>query len=148
MLWFCTPRLKEQGEGVFWRKVIKRSVLIFIIGLFLNWYPFIRWHEGSLEFIGWVNQHNSEKGVRIFGVLQRIAVCYFFASVIAFYLKPKAAWFFSMALLLAYWAICLLGNPTDPYSLEGWIGTDLDKIILHIPHMYKERALLLIRKDC
>lgn len=134
---FVLPRLKEQGPGVFWRKVMKRSILIFAIGLFLNWYPFVRWHEGSLEFIGWVNQHNNEKGVRIFGVLQRIAVCYLFASIIVFYLKPKAAWFFSLILLLAYWAFCLLGNPTDPYSLEGWFGTNIDKAILGISHMYK-----------
>ncbi|MCH5683073.1 hypothetical protein LWM68_01495 [Niabella sp. W65] len=116
-------------------------MLIFVIGLFLNWYPFVRWHEGSLEWIGWVNQHNSEKGVRIFGVLQRIAVCYFFASIIVFYLKPRAAWLFSLFLLLLYWIICLLGNPSDPYSLEGWVGTNVDKAILHISHMYKGEGI-------
>lgn len=134
---FVLPRLKEQGPNIFWRKVMKRSVLIFAIGLFLNWYPFVRWHEGSLEWIGWVNPHDNEKGVRIFGVLQRIAVCYLFASVIVFYLKPKAACFLALALLLAYWAFCLLGNPADPYSLEGWLGTNIDKAILGIAHMYK-----------
>lgn len=134
---FVMPRLKEQGAGVFWRKVLKRTVLIFGIGLFLNWYPFVRWHEDTLEWIGWVNQHNSEKGVRIFGVLQRIAVCYFFASVIVFYLKPKAAWLVSILLLLLYWVICVGGNPADPYSLEGWVGTAVDKAVLGIPHLYK-----------
>ncbi|MCH5596524.1 hypothetical protein [Niabella ginsengisoli] len=101
----------------------------------------MRWHEGSLEFIGWVNQHNPEKGVRIFGVLQRIAVCYFFASVIVYYLKPKAAWLFSLLFLLLYWVICVLGNPADPFSLNSWIGTDIDKAILHIPHMYKGEGI-------
>ncbi|MGC4233488.1 MAG: heparan-alpha-glucosaminide N-acetyltransferase domain-containing protein [Niabella sp.] len=134
---FVMPRLKEQGDGAFWRKVLKRTVLIFGIGLFLNWYPFMRWYEGSFEFIGWINQHDSQKGVRIFGVLQRIALCYFFASVIVYYLKPKAAYFTSLLLLLLYWIICILGNPADPYSIEGWIGTGIDKAILHIPHMYK-----------
>lgn len=138
---FVMPRLKEQGHGAFWRKILKRTVLIFGIGLFLNWYPFVRWNEGSLEFIGWVNQHNSERGVRIFGVLQRIAVCYFFASVIVYYLKPKAAYFTSLLLLLLYWVVCALGNPADPYSIEGWIGTDIDKAILHIPHMYKGEGI-------
>ncbi|HMR83885.1 MAG TPA: DUF5009 domain-containing protein [Niabella sp.] len=134
---FVMPRLKEQGDGAFWRKVLKRTVLIFGIGIFLNWYPFVRWNENSLELIGWVNQHNSERGVRIFGVLQRIAICYFFASVIVYYLKPKAAYFTALLLLLLYWIICMLGNPADPYSIEGWIGTGIDKAILHIPHMYK-----------
>jgi len=138
---FVMPRLKEEGDGAFWRKVLRRTLLIFGIGLFLNWYPFIRWNEDSLEFIGWVNQHNSERGVRIFGVLQRIAVCYFFASVIVYYLKPKVAYFTSLLLLLLYWAICILGNPADPYSIEGWIGTNIDKAILHIPHMYKGEGI-------
>lgn len=134
---FVMPRLKEQGDGAFWRKVLKRTVLIFGIGIFINWYPFVRWNENSLELIGWVNQHDSQKGVRIFGVLQRIAICYFFASVIVYYLKPKAAYFTALLLLLLYWIICILGNSADPYSIEGWIGTGIDKAILHIPHMYK-----------
>lgn len=134
---FVMPRLKEQGDVVFWKKVLKRTLLIFGIGLFLNWYPFVRWHEDSLEFINWVNQHDDTKGVRIFGVLQRIAVCYFFAAFIVYYFKPRAAYFLSLLLLLVYWLICVAGNPADPFGLSGWIGTDIDKAILHIPHMYK-----------
>jgi Uncharacterized conserved protein len=134
---FVMPRLQEGGDAAFWRKVIKRTLIIFGIGLFLNWYPFVRWHEGVLEPIGWVSQSNPERGVRILGVLQRIALCYFFASVIVYYLKPKAAFLTGLLLLLGYWCICLIANPADPYSLEGWWGTQVDKAILHVPHMYK-----------
>jgi Uncharacterized conserved protein len=134
---FVMPRLQEGGDAAFWRKVIKRTLMIFGIGLFLNWYPFVRWHEGILEPIGWVSQSNPERGVRILGVLQRIALCYFFASVIVYYLKPKAAFLTGLLLLLGYWCICLIANPADPYSLEGWWGTQVDKAILHVPHIYK-----------
>jgi len=134
---FVMPRLQEGGDAAFWRKVIKRTLMIFGIGLFLNWYPFVRWHEGVLEPIGWVSQSNPERGVRILGVLQRIALCYFFASVIVYYLKPKAAFLTGLLLLLGYWCICLIANPADPYSLEGWWGTQVDKAILHVPHIYK-----------
>ena len=41
-----------------------------------------------------------------------------------------------LLLLLAYWAFCILGNPSDPYSLEGWFGTAIDKQVLGEPHMY------------
>lgn len=133
---FVMPRLQEAGPGSFWKKVLKRTLMIFGIGLFLNWYPFIRWNEGALELIPWTS--SPEKGVRIFGVLQRIAVCYFFASVIAYYLKPRAAALLSVVLLLLYWALCIIGNPADPYSLAGWFGTEqVDKLILHTAHMYK-----------
>ncbi|MFT3902205.1 MAG: heparan-alpha-glucosaminide N-acetyltransferase domain-containing protein [Niabella sp.] len=134
---FVMPRLQEAGDAAFWKKISKRTLMIFGIGLFLNWYPFFRVTDEGLRFIHWVNPEKPESGVRIFGVLQRIAVCYFFASVIVYYLKPKAAYFAGLLLLLAYWAICLIGNPADPYSLQGWIGTDVDKAILHVAHMYK-----------
>ncbi|MBK7097417.1 MAG: DUF1624 domain-containing protein [Sphingobacteriales bacterium] len=134
---FVIPRLRQAGDAAFWRKIIKRTLIIFAIGLFLNWYPFIRWNNDSLQFISWVNSSNPEKGVRILGVLQRIALCYFFASLIIYYLKPKMAFFVSLVLLLLYWAICLIGNPTDPFSLEGWYGNVIDRAVLGVSHMYK-----------
>lgn len=36
-----------------------------------------------------------------------------------------------------YWFLCYAGNALDPYSLEGWFGTDIDKKILGVAHMYK-----------
>ena len=30
-----------------------------------------------------------------------------------------------------------MGNPSDPYSLNGWFGTAIDKKILGVAHMYK-----------
>lgn len=134
---FVLPRLREQGDSAFWRKVIKRTVLIFLIGLFLNWWPFSYWSDGGLAFRHWVNPDNPESGVRILGVLQRIALCYFFAAIIAYYLKPRQAMLTAVVLLAGYWAICYFGNSQDPYSLEGWTGTDIDKDILGVAHMYK-----------
>jgi predicted acyltransferase len=140
---FVMPRLKEAGAEAFWKKVIIRSLLIFGIGLFLNWWPFIRWQGNAIEGIGWtwVNAQGNLAGVRILGVLQRIAICYFFASIIIFYLKPKGAFLTGMILLLAYWLICFAGNPTDPYSLQGWFGTPIDKAILGEHHMYKGEGI-------
>jgi predicted acyltransferase len=134
---FVMPRLQAAGPGVFWRKVLKRTALIFLIGLFLNWWPFVTWSNGGLSFIHWVNQSDPSRGVRILGVLQRIALCYFFASIIIYYFKPKGAFYTGLVLLLVYWVLCYVGNPADPYSLAGWFGTEVDKNILHVAHMYK-----------
>jgi predicted acyltransferase len=76
------------------------------------------------------------------GVLQRIALAYFFAAIIGYYLKGARAFYAATLLLLGYWALCLLGNPTDPYSLTGWFGTDLDKQILGSVHMYKGERIV------
>lgn len=138
---FVQPRLKAAGDAAFWRKVLQRSLLIFAIGLFLNWWPFVRWQDGALNFIHWVNPVDPTKGVRIFGVLQRIAVCYLLASVIVYYLKPRTALVLAVILLLVYWLLCYGLNPTDPYSIDGWFGTGVDKAVLHVPHMYKGEGI-------
>lgn len=132
---FVMPRLQAGGDASFWKKVIKRTLLIFGIGLFLNWLPFVRTVEGELVFKSWTWGQNS--GVRIFGVLQRIALCYFFASVIIYYLKPRYSFLAGLLILLFYWALCYVANPSDPYSLTGWFGTDIDKAILGEAHLYK-----------
>jgi predicted acyltransferase len=138
---FVMPRLEAAGDKVFWSKVIKRTAIIFGIGLFLNWWPFVRWVDGELVFRAWVDNKNQTSGVRIFGVLQRIAVCYFFASVIIYYLKPRLAFVAGLILLLLYWMFCFIGNPADPYSLKGWFGTGIDKSILGVAHMYKGEGI-------
>src|SRR6185436_12061556 len=64
-------------------------------------------------------------------------ICYFFASIIIYYFKPRAAFVVGAILLLAYWALCfLLGDKADPYSITGWFGNRVDGAILHDPHIY------------
>lgn len=158
---FVMPKLEAAGDGVFWRKVIKRTAIIFGIGLFLNWWPFVtdvnRLIEGSTElqkvtiFKGftWADYSKDKagaivetvKGVRIFGVLQRIALCYFFASIIIYYLKARKAFYVGAVLLLLYWVLCLTGNPSDPFSLQGWFGTGIDKKILGVTHLYRGEGI-------
>lgn len=128
---FVMPKLEQAGDAVFWKKVIKRTLLIFLIGLLLNWSPFIKWENDYIVFKQFSN-------LRIMGVLQRIALCYFFASVIVYYFKHKGAFVVGAILLLFYWILCLLaGTPGDPYSLNGWFGNNIDKAIFGEAHLYK-----------
>ncbi len=136
---FVMPRTIAQGSATFWRKVLWRSFLIFMIGLFLNWTPFFRWTDSGLEFIPWVT--DEYRGVRILGVLQRIALAYLFASILVFYFSTKTLLRIAGGILILYWGIVYLGNPADPYSMEGFIGNDLDRLILGIPHMYKGEGI-------
>ncbi|WP_018616012.1 acyltransferase family protein [Segetibacter koreensis] len=132
---FVMPRFYEKGTDTFLRKVIKRTVLIFAIGLFLNWCPFIQWNDGHLVVKPWQN-------VRIFGVLQRIAVCYFFASFIVYFFKVRGALIISALILLGYWFLCYtLGSENDPYSLQGYFGIGVDKAVLGVNHMYKGEGI-------
>lgn len=134
---FVLPRLREAGPAVFWQKVIKRTLLIFLIGLLLNWWPFVQWQGDTLVFRHWVSPDDPERGIRILGVLQRIALAYGFAAVLVYYLSIRSVLFVSSFILLGYWGVCAaLGGP-DPYSLEGWFGTAIDRQVLGVPHLYR-----------
>ena len=135
---FVLPGLEKQGNTAFLKKIGIRSLLIFGIGLFLNWFPFFNWQNGHLEFRHWVNAENPEFGVRILGVLQRIALCYFFASIIIYYFKSRGAFVVAAILLLIYWLLCLaLGTPGDPFSISGYFGNSVDRSILGTAHLYR-----------
>lgn len=139
---FVMPKLEAGGDGVFWKKVVKRSLLIYLIGLFLTWWPFVFWQDKHLAFRHWVDPNNPQNGVRTLGVLARIAICYFFASILIYYMKAKKVFVTGLVLLLLYWVLCfVLGDPADPFSMKGWFGNDVDKAILGLPHMYKGEGI-------
>ena len=50
---FVMPSLEVAGPSVFSKKIIKRTILIFLIGLFLNWMPFVKWDDNHLVFKQW-----------------------------------------------------------------------------------------------
>lgn len=129
---FVMPKLEAAGPKAFWKKITRRFLLIFGIGLLLHWFPFVRYDgEGSLVM-------KSLSSLRILGVLQRIALCYFFASILVYYLKPRGAIVASALLLLVYWGMTyFLGTAPDPYSLDGYFGTAIDKAILGEAHLYR-----------
>lgn len=81
---------KSPGRDVFF-KIIRRTIIIFVIGLLLALIP-------RFDFAN----------LRIPGVLQRIAVCYFIASILFLYFDWKKLVAISAALLLAYWALMTL----------------------------------------
>jgi predicted acyltransferase len=128
---FVMPKFETGTAADFWKKVIKRTLLIFAIGLFLNWSPFVKWSDGHLGFKTWEN-------IRILGVLQRIALCYFFASVIVYYGKSRMSLFIGMMILVIYWILnIVLGAAGHPYSLSGYFGNAIDQAILGVSHIYK-----------
>lgn len=139
---FVMPRLQQASDKVFFQKVIKRTLLIFLIGLLLNWCPFFVWQGNQLIFKQWAfinvdsTGNSFEDGVRILGVLQRIAICYFIASIIAYYCKPKTVLLFSIAVLLIYWLLCyVLGEGENPYMLETFFGARIDAAIIGKHHL-------------
>lgn len=124
---FVMGKFEAGGHGFFWKKVLKRTFLIFLIGYLLSWFPFF---DTGWNFI-------PIEETRIMGVLQRIALCYFFAAVIVYYGNKKFALWASGFILLSYWLIVwFFGDAANPYSLAGFIGNDIDHLLFGAPHLY------------
>ena len=112
--------------GPLFNKIIFRTITIFIIGLLLNAFPFIRqdWDWSSF---------------RILGVLQRIALAYFFASFIVLRFDVKGIVNISFILLVGYW-ITLMAygwySGQDPYALKTNLILVIDQFLLGKSHLY------------
>src|SRR6476620_11463729 len=66
---FVMPRMERSGTAYFLGKVIKRTLTIFLIGLFLNWSPFLMWSDDHIVFKPWEWTINDgvPHGIRILG---------------------------------------------------------------------------------
>lgn len=128
---FVLPGLEAGPSSALWGRILRRTALIFLVGLLLNYSPFVYWTKADDLAV------KSLEHLRILGVLQRIALAYGAAAVIA-HLAGRRGSFWAAALLLsAYWGACLaFGDPADPYSLEGFFGTGLDRALLGSAHLY------------
>ena len=112
-------------------KIFKRAAIIFLLGFLMYWFPFIQHDAKGYSFA-------PISHTRIFGVLQRIALCYMFASLIIYFFKSQTAVIIiSIILLFAYWfSLLLFGDQAAPYGMLTNAGTYLDKFVMGEAHMY------------
>lgn len=119
------------SNGAYMAKVIRRTLLIFLLGYLMYWFPFFGTNEQGRFGLFPIGD------TRIFGVLQRIALCYFFASVMIRFLSRRNVIALSVILLVGYWLLLLgFGGGNDPYGMLTNAGYYLDKLVLGEHHMY------------
>jgi predicted acyltransferase len=117
------------GAYVNW-KIFKRALLIFLLGFLMYWFPFVHWNDSDhLQF-------NSFSHTRVMGVLQRIALGYFFAAMMIRYLKPATVYRLSFIFLFLYWFILLFFGGDHPYDLLTNAGTKRDLWLFGPDHLY------------
>jgi predicted acyltransferase len=122
----------EAGEWAFWSKILRRGAIIFLLGVLLYWFPFIK-HDASghwtlIPFAG----------TRLMGVLQRTALCYIAAAAAARFLGPKGLVALCVALLVGYWAILLsCAPPAQALTKMGNFGNVIDVAVLGKSHLYR-----------
>jgi predicted acyltransferase len=125
---------KFETDAAFIGKIFKRTVIIFLLGYLMYWFPFFHREAGSWAF-------NPLSHTRIMGVLQRIALCYFFGALIVHYCSQKTAIIISVVLLLGYWAFLIfLGEAGKEYTMLGNAGTRLDIALLGNDHLYHDKG--------
>ncbi|SOD12493.1 acyltransferase family protein [Pedobacter xixiisoli] len=128
---FSINKMGQMSASRFLSKVFKRTSIIFLIGLFLNGFPFFHYEEDKIVF-------NNLLDIRLWGVLQRIAVCYCLASLMVYFFKKTTVVVSSIAILFGYWAILyFFGDQPDPYSLEGNAIGKVDLAYLPAKNIYK-----------
>ena len=106
------------------QKIFKRAVLLFLIGLGINWFD----HAigGDVLCFG---------HLRIWAVMQRIALCYLAASLFAVYANHKYTIPTIVALLAVYTLIITLGNGYA-YDAEANILAQADLRLFGYDHLY------------
>ncbi|MBI1761002.1 MAG: DUF5009 domain-containing protein [Acidobacteria bacterium] len=111
--------LQGSSQRDLYIKIIRRSLLIFFISLILlHGFPY------TLEKF---------RHIRIPGVLQRIAICYLFASLIYLKVRWRGQALIAAALLLGYWLVMktipapgfVPGDLTMAGSLASWVDRTL-----------------------
>lgn len=133
---FVMPRWSDKRQAEVLGKILKRTLLIFLLGYLMYWFPFFR-----VDAAGHIRLLPIAE-TRIMGVLQRIALCYGIAAVLFYYLKPKTVIVIGAGLLLLYWALCyLFGDAAAPLSMQGSASLRLDKWILGENHLYHKGTM-------
>lgn len=107
-------------------KAAIRSFKLFGLGLIMAAYPFFQ-----LEPTFGIRE--SIYGLRIMGVLQRIAVCYLIVSIFFVYMKPRTMVWVFWSLLLGYWA-AMVWIPVPGYG-AGLIDSATGNLAAYVDRM-------------
>jgi predicted acyltransferase len=110
---FSLPRLvAHKGKWAAYERVLRRSLLLFALGLIYYGGASNIWPE-----------------IRLLGVLQRIALCYLFASLLFLHLDVRGLMVAFVSLLVGYWALMTFvpvpevgaGSFAEDVNLARWI---------------------------
>jgi len=107
-------------------KIVKRSLILFALGLFLSGFPFGLFGPRSFGQLleTW----------RIPGVLQRIAVCYLVVSLLVLFCRVRTLKVLTVVFLVGYWALMTLvpvpgQEMPDIDSKGGHLAAWLDRAV-------------------
>lgn len=123
---------KLSGAAV--RKILRRTVVIFLIGIGIAWFGITLRRIGSgAPFTEAIM--NADR-IRMLGVMPRLAICYGVGSLLALSMSRRALSWFVGVLLALYAVVLLLGNGLV-FSEDNIISV-VDRAVLGTSHMYSD----------
>ena len=134
-MYFSLRKFNFKLSGSTMLKICRRTIILFLIGWMVQWFGM--WLRGLYD----PESHFFTRmfgDLRILGVFQRLALVYFFGSMIAVLFKSKFIPWIIGILLVAYALILGFGNGYE-FSLDN-ILSRVDCAVLGENHMYHEEA--------
>ncbi len=108
-------------------KILKRSLILFLIGLTLNAFP----------------HHFDFSTLRFYGVLQRIAICYLVVSFLFLTTRAATQSVFFLSIIVGYYLImtdCPVPGYVGPrLAPEGNFAAYVDRLIFSSHHLYGKK---------
>ncbi|MEP6464753.1 MAG: DUF5009 domain-containing protein [Parafilimonas sp.] len=128
---FVMRRWSEMSTGAVLGKIFKRTLIIFLCGYLLYWFPFFQYNDQHHLILSPIAD------TRIFGVLQRIALAYCFASLMLYFLGEKTTLIITILILILYWPVMIhFGSGPDPLDVHTNAVLSLDTWLIGTKHLY------------
>lgn len=131
-MFFSFQSWKEDfGNGKIYYIIFRRAILMFLIGVLLNWFPFFQSNmdTGRWEFIPFSQ-------VRIWGVLQRFGLCYLLVGLMLQAFKLRTTLAITLVFLILYWPFLYYGGGAPhPYSIRQNLVLRIDKWMIGTDHL-------------
>jgi predicted acyltransferase len=102
LVFSLTKTIEKAGRGEALKRVFRRGILLFVIGILYSGGVTSPWPD-----------------IRLLGVLNRIALAYFFTGLLFCFFKPRALVAISVAILAAYWALMTFVPIRDVQLTKG-----------------------------
>ncbi len=142
-----TRAAQGADTGTLVRRIVKRGLLIVLVGLLLNWFPFYWWGKIAgnasptfLDKVIYRIQH-----LRYAGVLQRIGIAYMCAALLTLRTSRRTQVTIVLVLLFGYWAVMTLIPVPGTGGILGAVLLDTpdktlaawsDRLILGVNHIW------------
>jgi predicted acyltransferase len=124
---FALSKRIEQGASMhsLIGTVLKRSLIIIGLGIFMNAVPY----------------HLNFETLRVYGVLQRIAICYCFAALLFLTTRIRTQALIAAGLMIGYWIIMTCvpvpGFGVDDLTQAGNLAGYIDRLVFTSAHLYE-----------